>query len=162
MYEITREDYIEKYGEMISRKYSEDAGEVWDVYHARVEYALDLIPRFRIADDSITQKYIRIALGVSAPMWNAMVKTFTRLYQVLNADRAYSKFKSELDLMKGIRASEYKNAKMLEMQLKLYNDDYIKSDEQKVELPKTLNINIDNKQMSNDELEKYSPKETED
>lgn len=157
MYEIDRDSYIEQYSKVLFDKYGVLAGDVWDIYHSRVEFALDLIPRFRIGKDNATEKYLRIGLGVDQKSWRAMKETFVRLQEALESDKVFNKLKSEIALLKGIEASEYKNAKMIEMLLKLYNDDYQKSDEQKIELPETISITIENKQKSNEELDEYAP-----
>lgn len=157
MYEISKDDYIEKYGQKVFDDYGVDAEDVWTTYHARVEYAIDLIPRFRIGDKNVTEKYLQIAFGVGRNEWKAMKDTFERLQEALASDREYMKLKSEIELMKGIRNSHGTNKGMIELMLKLYNDDFKKSEEQKIELPKTLDIKITSAKKTDEELKEFSP-----
>lgn len=162
MYEITREKYIEKYGEIIAKKYYLDAGDVWDVYHARVEFALDLIPTFRIGEEKVTGRYLKIAFGVTENYWNAMVFTFERLKEALDADKSFMELKSEIALLKGVNNTEHQNAKMIEMMLKLYNKKYKKADVVEIEIPETISFKFEDTSETDEELDEYLGEEETD
>ena len=141
VYEIERDEYIKEYKELCDR-YNVDAGSVWDNYHSRVEFALGIIPNYRIGDEKATQKQLRVAFGISANEWKVMKKTFKRFEEALESDKANMELVSEIALLKGVNDTGHQNAKMIEMMLKVWNSKYAKKEENQVELPSTLEVVI--------------------
>lgn len=149
----TFDDYNQEHAEYYQESKVNPA-KVWDLYHSRVRFALDIIPTFRIGDKKATQKQIRIALGVPNSEWNAMVATFAELHEALNSDKAFMQFKADLHLAKGVEATEHKNAKMIEMFQYRWNEEYKpKQDKVELEVPKTLEINIVDVGVKEEDLE---------
>jgi hypothetical protein len=152
---ITREEYIEQYGDVCANR-KLDAGEVYDNYVNKVQPYLSVITAFRIGDERAREDQLALALYVNKLEFRTMKQTFQELEDALKAKQSVMKLKSMIDLQRGLIASEYKNAKMLDMQSTRYDDEYkVKDDGSKVEIPNTLDISIHSARLDDDErLEK--------
>lgn len=133
----------------------EELMEIREEYKTKVEPFLNIVAKFRLPTKSATKKEVRSALRISNKRFELMCKVFDALKDALDAKGLSMKMKSELDLQKAIVASEYKNAKMIEMQLKLYNDEYNKSDEQKINVPEKIEFSFVDTKETDEELDGY-------
>jgi hypothetical protein len=141
---ITREEYIEQYGDVCANR-KLDAGEVYDNYVNKVQPYLSVVTAFRIGNERAREDQLALALYVGRLEFRTMKQTFKELEEALKAEQSVMKLKSMIDLQRGLIASEYKNAKMLDMQSTRYDDEYKnKGDGVEVNIPKTLEINIKN------------------
>lgn len=131
---------------------------IYNEYYHKVEPFLDVIAEFKLPTKGVTVKQVRAVLRISEKPFRLMRKVFSELDEALDADKSYMKLKAQLDLQKAIVASEYKNAKMIEMQLKRYDDEYSSDGERKVELPDKLEIVINDVKKDDEELDEYAPK----
>lgn len=128
------------------KKQGVEPEDVWDNYHSKVRIALGIIPEFKMGEDKVTDKQLRIALGVRNNEWACMKKYFPALKEALEADKVYTQFMADLAIMKGVEETNYTNAKMIEMMQKRWNEKYNpKGNEKEVEFPTTLNITIEDK-----------------
>ena len=150
--EIDRELYITKYGDKVKERYGLDAGDVWDYYHENIYWALPLIAEERSKELKPTYEQIRVALYLNRIMWRACKATFKGLKRALRSKEINMKLKAQLDLQREIRNGA--NAKMLEMQLTRYDDEYKpKGKEVDVKIP-DLKINYMDASVTPDELAK--------
>jgi hypothetical protein len=141
---ITREEYIEQYADVCANR-KLDAGEVYDNYVNKVQPYLSVVTAFRIGNERAREDQLALALYVGRLEFRTMKQTFKELEEALKAEQSVMKLKSMIDLQRGLIASEYKNAKMLDMQSTRYDDEYKnKGDGVEVNIPKTLEINIKN------------------
>ena len=121
----------------------EELIEIYEQYKEKVEPYLSVITEFKIGTQKITDKEVRAVLQVSYHYFQFMKKAFPELKEALTSNQSVMKFKSMYDVQRGIIATEYKNAKILEMQSKRYDDEYnAQGDSVEVNLPKTLEVNI--------------------
>ena len=155
---MTKDEYIEKYNSYFIEKYRLLAEDVYDNYYTKVYPFLSVITEFRIADESIRMRELATALYLSEHEFRAMKETFLELEQSLASKKSLMKFKSMLDVQRGIINTEYRNAKMLEMQSKRYDDEYNPNgSEDNIDIPKTIEVTIRNEKKSDTELKEYAP-----
>ena len=136
-----KEDFIEFYEGY--EKFTLDPEFVWDFYHNEVRPYLSLITDFRLQDESTTEKELKIAFGINNNLWRHLKLGFMELVNTLNSKKSVMKFKAQLDLQKGMLATQHKNPKMVEMQLVRYDDEYKKKqDGTSIQLPEHLEFTI--------------------
>lgn len=128
---------------------------VYDDYYELVHPYLDVIAEFMSRDVPATEMQLKYAFGVSGKKWNVFKNVFPELDEYLGCKVSFMNFKSEIDLQKGLKNTEYKNPKILEMNLQMYNEDYRnrKSADTEVVLPKTIEVVVQDYTMSDEELE---------
>lgn len=142
---MTKEEFWHYYKKKLGDKYLTyfTPDEVYDKYYENVYPALPVIMKYRVGDNKVIQDELAAALFVNTKMFKAMKQLFPELEYALSVERDIMKMKSEIDLQKGLHATEFKNAKFHEMNLSLYNDEYKnKGQDVQVEIPKTLDIVI--------------------
>lgn len=150
-YEIVKHKYVEMFEDMLLVKYGYDAEEVWLYYHQNIFPFLSLISKEMNSETPPTQEQVRYSLYVSNDMWLACKKTFVGLRRALQGKSASMKLKAQIDLQREVFNNP--NAKYIEMQSKRYDDEFTKSDDNVVELPKTLNVTVSNSKLSDKEIE---------
>ena len=136
---MTEVEFLIKYDELLTdkQKHTYDSEYVWSMYHSKVEPFLEAITEARIGDSKVRLKEICMVLRVSVELFRVMRMLFEELDFAVESYRDVMKFKSALDIQRGIVATEWKNAKMIEMANILHNDDYKpKGKEVEVSLPK--------------------------
>ena len=131
---------------------------VYDSYVNEVKPYLSVISNL-IAEGKVSEKQIKIAMGISGRLWNVCKELFEEFSELIESQEDISQLKADLLLMEGIEATEKKNPKMIEMYQTRYNPKYKpKGEDVKLELPKKLEINILDSKMEDEELEEYEPK----
>ena len=121
--ETYKENYIKDNQETCD-KFGVTPDYVFDLYHKEVFPYLAVITDFRLANKMLTVKEQAMALGISNNIFTVMRKTFKELELALDSKKSLMKFKSQLDLQKGIVATEHKNPRMIEMQGLRYDDEW--------------------------------------
>ena len=155
-YEISLERYKKLHQEDIDKYKSVqlDIEEVWDYYHMNIYPLLPLIAKYRNEKD--LKNYAKIdqikdALCFEHHMWNICKKTFKGLRTALMGKEIKMGLFAQATLIKAMQ--DEPNAKIIEMGLLRYDEDYKpKQDKVQVEMPKTIEIKIEDRNMSDDEL----------
>jgi hypothetical protein len=151
---INKDKYIEQWNDELLDRYGVDAEYAYETYYSNIHPYIDVIAKYRISGDTefLKEKYIREQLGVGLNTWKACKASFAYLRQALKAKTNRMKFKSEIDLQKLIH--DNLSSKAVEMQLTLYNDEYKpKGKEVEINMPSTLDINIVDASVNEEELE---------
>ncbi len=153
-YEMLKETYVDKFETKILTEYGMDAEDVWEYYHKNIYPFLTIISKERKLETPPKEIEIQYALYVTKPLWRACKNTFVGLRQALAGEGASMKFKAQVDLQREVYNNP--NAKYIEMQMKRYDDEYnVKGQEAVIELPKTLQVVVEDKRMSDEELEDF-------
>ena len=140
-YEMDIDTYVGKYGKMLKEEYGLEAEDVWAYYHENIYWALPLIATERAKELKPTYEQIRLALYINRLMWRVCKKTFKGLKRALKTKEIDMKLKAQIDLQREIMRNP--NAKMLEMQLTRYDDEYKpKGKEVSLDIPKSIDIKI--------------------
>jgi len=157
---VDKEQFIKEYDMKMLEKYGCDAEYVYDMYYAKIYPYLGTIRHYRAKEENLTEREIRQVLGVGSKVWKASKLGFREFGSALKAKKSLKKFQSELILDKSVQ--EKLNAKGAELYLQMYNDDFKpKGMEVEVELPKTLEIKVQNHKKTKEELEQYAPDDLE-
>lgn len=131
---MKRETFIKKY-EGDSRLRSVSPEHIYDSYMLSIRPYLSVISEL-IAEGSVTEKQIKMSLGISGRVWNACLDFFEDFKEVLESKERLAQLNGDLLLIKGMEATEYKNPKMIEMYQYRFNPKYKpKQDKVEVELP---------------------------
>ena len=155
--EYTLEKFKELYDKEIKQTYRVSAEYVYEQYYGKIFLYLDLITKYQNLDKPINQDELRIGLGVSHSAFQASKAYFPEFKAKLDSKYNTMKFKSERDLLRGIDEA-HSNPKLLEMQMKLYNDEWKeKNSTVEFNLPNTIKIEIEDASMNEKDLEPYDP-----
>jgi len=129
---------------------------IYNSYYDKIEPYQHLITKYQNSD-GITIDELCVVFGVSKNTLSACRYFFTELDELIKHKRNIMKIKSEMDLQIGIQESK-SNPKLLEMQFRLYNDEWKdKANANVVNLPETININVFDDSMNEEDLEPYDP-----
>ena len=130
---------------------------VYDSYVEDIKPYLSVISNL-IAEGNVSEKQIKLAMGISGRLWNTCKELFEEFNELIESKEDISRLKADILLLEGIEATEKKNPKMIEMYQHRYNPNYKpKGDKVELELPTTLEINILDSKMEDEELEEYEP-----
>ena len=153
--EYTLQEFIDKYGQEIQQTYRVSAEYVYEQYYGKILLYLDLITKYQNLDKPINQDELRIGLGVSHSAFQASKSYFPEFKAKLDSKYNTMKFKSERDLQRGIEEA-VSNPKLLEMQFRLYNDDYKdKGNNVEVNLPSIIKIEVSDASLTDEELKEF-------
>lgn len=152
-YEKKREEYADehRYNKHVLNK-NVDPEYVFDEYHRKIKPFLSIITDFKLHDKDVTEKQLKVVLGVSHSVWLISKNTFPEFKDALNAKKSVMKLKAQLDLQKGLINTGFKNPKMIEMQGLRFDDEWkTKSDKEEVALPKTIEVITRSHRLSDEE-----------
>ena len=148
------DDFCEQHNEdaEIFKRIKRDT--VWETYKIKIEPYLRIIGDFRGRDTVATETQIRLALGVGLENWRVCKKLFPDLEEYLGLKETFLGLKAELDVQKGLINTEYKNPKLHDIQLEMYNQKYRdrKKQEYEEEFP-TIKVVYEDARMSEEELD---------
>ena len=130
---------------------------VYENYHKHIKPYIAMIESFLAREDRPSDKVLKSALGISSRLWNASAECFEEFGLAVSLPEEYMEIKAQIDLQKGLEGTEYKNPKILEMQLQRYDKGYKKNAEVEVELPTTLKVEILDKSLGDEELKEHEP-----
>ena len=133
---------------------------IYNSYYNKIEPYQHLITKYQNSD-GITIDELCVVFGVSKNTLNACRYFFNELDELIKHKRNIMKIKSEMDLQVGIAESK-SNPKLLEMQFRLYNDEWKdKSSSLDLVLPETIRIDVYDDSMNEGDLDEFSPKKME-
>ena len=124
--EREKEIFIEEFGEEIKEKYNVLPDVLYTDFNSLVKPYVNLITSFKL-ENKILQNQIANQLGVNPRLFSIMRKYFTELDEAMNGNSIVMKFKSRKDVLDFIemsRESGKVNAKLLEIQLQIFDDEY--------------------------------------
>ena len=124
--EREKEIFIEEFGEEIKEKYNVLPDVLYTDFNSLVKPYVNLITSFKL-ENKILQNQIANQLGVNPRLFSIMRKYFTELDEALSVNSIIMKFKSRKDVLDFIemsRESGKVNAKLLEIQLQIFDDEY--------------------------------------
>ena len=124
--EREKEIFIEEFGEEIKEKYNVLPDVLYTDFNSLVKPYVNLITSFKL-ENKILQNQIANQLGVNPRLFSIMRKYFTELDEALSGNSIVMKFKSRKDVLDFIemsRESGKVNAKLLEIQLQIFDDEY--------------------------------------
>jgi len=124
--EREQEIFIEEFGEEIKEKYNVLPDVLYTDFNSLVKPYVNLITSFKL-ENKILQNQIANQLGVNPRLFSIMRKYFTELDEALSGNSIVMKFKSRKDVLDFIemsRESGKVNAKLLEIQLQIFDDEY--------------------------------------
>jgi hypothetical protein len=129
---------------------------IYNSYFNKIEPYQHLITKYQNSD-GITIDELCVVFGINKNMLNACRYYFPELDNLIKHKRNIMKIKSEMDLQVGIAESK-SNPKLLEMQFRLYNDEWKdKSNSLDLVLPETIKIDIYDDSLNEEELSPYDP-----
>ena len=128
---------------------------VYEDYYTLVYPYLAIIGEFSSREEAISESQLRKALGVGARYWKAFKDLFEDFRDMLNTRESFMSLKTEIDLAKGIMATEHKNPKMIEMSAKYYNKRFREMNKvsEDIQHPKVI-IEFSDASMTEEELDK--------
>lgn len=130
---------------------------IYGVYYDKIHNYRHLITKYQ-RTNGITIPEICVSFGVSENTFSACRYYFKELDRLVRHKNDIMKMANEMHLQDGIALSP-SNPKLIEMEARLYNDEWKeKSNDNVVNLPETLNINIYDDSMNEEDLEEFSPK----
>ena len=136
------------------------AKHIYNTYYDRIFPYKHLITKHQVTN-GITINEICISFGVSKSTFTLCRKYFSELDELVKHKKDVMKIKSEMDLQRGIEDSP-SNPKLLEMQFRLYNDEWRdKANQVDLVLPETIKIDIYDDSLNEEELGEYDPKKIE-
>jgi len=124
--EREKEIFIEEFGEEIKEKYNVLPDVLYTDFNSLVKPYVNLITSFKL-ENKILQNQIANQLGVNPRLFSIMRKYFTELDEAMSGNSIVMKFKSRKDVLDFIemsRESGKVNAKLLEIQLQIFDDEY--------------------------------------
>ena len=124
--EREKEIFIEEFGEEIKEKYNVLPDVLYTDFNSLVKPYVNLITSFKL-ENKILQNQIANQLGVNPRLFGIMRKYFTELDEAMSGNSIVMKFKSRKDVLDFIemsRESGKVNAKLLEIQLQIFDDEY--------------------------------------
>ena len=130
---------------------------IYKTYYSKIYPYKHLITKHQVTN-GITIPEICVSFGVSQNTFNACRYYFSELDELVKHKRDIMKIKSEMDLQRGIEDSP-SNPKLLEMQFRLYNDEWRdKGADVEVNLPTELTVVFEDASLSDDELDDIRPR----
>ena len=128
MSKLEREEkrFIDEFGEEITEKYNLLPKALFNDFNSLVKPYVNLITSFKI-ENKILQNQICNQLGVNPRMFSVMRKYFPELNEAMQGNSMIMKFKSRKDIVDFIEISKETgrvNARLLEIQLELFDDEY--------------------------------------
>ena len=150
--EVDKDKYIEQWTDNLPKSYLDiDLGETWEIYHSNLYPYLDLINDEMNRVDKPTEEQVMMAFYVPSNNWSVIKKTFTGINQALCGKRIGMRLQAQIALIKGNELSP-SSGKIIETMLTRYDSDYKpKGAETTIEVPKTLEVNIINAKLSDEE-----------
>ena len=124
--EREQEIFIEEFGEEIKEKYNVLPDVLYTDFNSLVKPYVNLITSFKL-ENKILQNQIANQLGVNPRLFSIMRKYFKELDEAMSGNSIVMKFKSRKDVLDFIemsRESGKVNAKLLEIQLQIFDDEY--------------------------------------
>ena len=124
--EREKEIFIEEFGEEIKEKYNVLPDVLYTDFNSLVKPYVNLITSFKL-ENKILQNQIANQLGVNPRLFSIMRKYFTELDEAMSGNSIVMKFKSRKDVLDFIemsRESGKVNARLLEIQLQIFDDEY--------------------------------------
>ena len=129
---------------------------IYNSYYERIYPYQHLITKYQNSD-GITIDELCVVFGVSKNTLNACRYFYPELDNLIKHKRNIMKIKSEMSLQYGLSISPA-NPKLIEMEQRLYNEEWTdKQNANVVNLPETININVYDDSMNEEDLEPYDP-----
>lgn len=131
---LTFEQFKEKY-EGSDKLRTMNIETVYDGYMDFIKPYLPVISDL-VVEGKVSEKQIRLAFGISGVLWNACKDLFEEFAEVLESKESIAQLFADKLLIDGVRATEGKNPKNIEMFQHRYNPKYKpKGDKVDVSLP---------------------------
>lgn len=147
---------IQKYSQN-DEKYVDYA---YKTYMYKLQPYLSLITQWKNDENPPNEEIIRITLDIPKTLWS-IYKKFDLIRAHLDLDKSIMKFKAQKNLEEAVNIGLKKEqpiAKLHEMQMQRYDDDYNKrkQGEKTEQLPTSVEIKFGNGKMSDDDIKKKS------
>ena len=152
---IDRKWFIEEYGVDIENKYNMQSSYLFDEYNTKVSPYISLIQQW--SADKISERRIQLALEISGNVHKACKEYFNEYKEALKNKEVVMDLVAQKSLVTAVKLNPVQ-PKLVEMQLKRYDDIWNNkgNNENEINIPTTINVEIQDKRLPEEKDNKES------